>query len=121
MIRDRDGAWRAFRAIGRTRGGDRRSLKDYMHFSAKGREPATARRPGRMTGTPGRAAGPFGERYIIIPGPTAPTVPGRGQPGAWASNQPKPAAGRGLGSKDRAIGDVGPWMRLRRALACQSC
>ena len=29
-------AWRAFRAIGWTWGGDWRSLKDYMHFSANG-------------------------------------------------------------------------------------
>jgi hypothetical protein len=36
MIRDADAAWRAFRAIGWTRGGDWRSLKDYMHFSANG-------------------------------------------------------------------------------------
>ena len=39
---------------------------------------------------PGRAAGPFGERSIAIPGPAAPTVAGRDQPGAWASNPPKP-------------------------------
>jgi len=36
MIRDGDAAWRAFRAIGWTWGGDWRSLKDYMHFSANG-------------------------------------------------------------------------------------
>ena len=36
MIRDADAAWRAFRAIGWTWGGDWRSLKDYMHFSANG-------------------------------------------------------------------------------------
>ena len=37
MIRDGDAAWRAFRVIGWTWGGDWRSLKDYMHFSANGR------------------------------------------------------------------------------------
>ena len=36
MIRAGDAAWRAFRAIGWTWGGDWRSLKDYMHFSANG-------------------------------------------------------------------------------------
>ena len=36
MIRDEDAAWRAFRAIGWTWGGDWHSLKDYMHFSADG-------------------------------------------------------------------------------------
>ncbi len=36
MIRDEDAAWRAFRAIGWTWGGDWHSLKDYMHFSANG-------------------------------------------------------------------------------------
>ena len=36
MIKDGDAAWRAFRAIGWTWGGDWRSLKDYMHFSANG-------------------------------------------------------------------------------------
>ena len=36
MIRDGDAAWRAFHAIGWTWGGDWRSLKDYMHFSANG-------------------------------------------------------------------------------------
>ena len=36
MIRDQDAAWRAFRSIGWTWGGDWRSLKDYMHFSANG-------------------------------------------------------------------------------------
>ena len=36
MIREGDAAWRAFRAIGWTWGGDWRSLKDYMHFSANG-------------------------------------------------------------------------------------
>ena len=36
LIRDGDAAWRAFRAIGWTWGGDWRSLKDYMHFSANG-------------------------------------------------------------------------------------
>jgi D-alanyl-D-alanine carboxypeptidase-like protein len=36
IIRDGDAAWRAFRAIGWTWGGDWRSLKDYMHFSANG-------------------------------------------------------------------------------------
>jgi len=36
MIRDGDVAWRAFRGIGWTWGGDWRSLKDYMHFSANG-------------------------------------------------------------------------------------
>ena len=36
MIRYGDAAWRAFRAIGWTWGGDWRSLKDYMHFSANG-------------------------------------------------------------------------------------
>ena len=36
MIREEDAAWRAFRAIGWTWGGDWHSLKDYMHFSANG-------------------------------------------------------------------------------------
>jgi D-alanyl-D-alanine carboxypeptidase len=36
MIKDGDAAWRAFHAIGWTWGGDWRSLKDYMHFSANG-------------------------------------------------------------------------------------
>lgn len=36
MIRAGDAAWRAFRAIGWIWGGDWRSLKDYMHFSANG-------------------------------------------------------------------------------------
>jgi hypothetical protein len=36
MIREGDAAWRAFRSIGWTWGGDWRSLKDYMHFSANG-------------------------------------------------------------------------------------
>jgi hypothetical protein len=36
MIKDGDAAWRAFRAIGWTWGGDWRSPKDYMHFSANG-------------------------------------------------------------------------------------
>ena len=36
MIRKGDAAWRAFRAIGWAWGGDWRSLKDYMHFSANG-------------------------------------------------------------------------------------
>lgn len=36
MITAGDAAWRAFRAIGWTWGGDWRSLKDYMHFSANG-------------------------------------------------------------------------------------
>ena len=36
MIKDGDAAWHAFRAIGWTWGGDWRSLKDYMHFSANG-------------------------------------------------------------------------------------
>jgi D-alanyl-D-alanine carboxypeptidase len=36
MIKDGGAAWRAFRAIGWTWGGDWRSLKDYMHFSANG-------------------------------------------------------------------------------------
>ena len=36
MISEGDAAWRAFRAIGWTWGGDWRSLKDYMHFSANG-------------------------------------------------------------------------------------
>jgi D-alanyl-D-alanine carboxypeptidase-like protein len=36
MIREQDAAWRAFHAIGWTWGGDWRSLKDYMHFSANG-------------------------------------------------------------------------------------
>jgi poly-gamma-glutamate synthesis protein (capsule biosynthesis protein) len=36
MITEADAAWRAFRAIGWTWGGDWRSLKDYMHFSANG-------------------------------------------------------------------------------------
>jgi hypothetical protein len=36
MISDGDAAWRAFRAISWTWGGDWRSLKDYMHFSANG-------------------------------------------------------------------------------------
>jgi hypothetical protein len=36
MIKEGDAAWRAFRAIGWTWGGDWRSLKDYMHFSANG-------------------------------------------------------------------------------------
>ena len=36
LIRDGDAAWRAFRASGWTWGGDWRSLKDYMHFSANG-------------------------------------------------------------------------------------
>lgn len=35
-IRDGDAAWRAFRAIGWTWGGNWHSLKDYMHFSANG-------------------------------------------------------------------------------------
>jgi poly-gamma-glutamate synthesis protein (capsule biosynthesis protein) len=37
MIQDGDAAWRAFRAIGWTWGGDWVSRKDYMHFSANGR------------------------------------------------------------------------------------
>jgi poly-gamma-glutamate synthesis protein (capsule biosynthesis protein) len=36
MIREGDAAWDAFRAIGWTWGGDWRSPKDYMHFSANG-------------------------------------------------------------------------------------
>jgi hypothetical protein len=36
MIAHGDAAWRAFHAIGWTWGGDWRSLKDYMHFSANG-------------------------------------------------------------------------------------
>lgn len=36
MIREGDAAWRAFRFVGWTWGGDWRSLKDYMHFSANG-------------------------------------------------------------------------------------
>ena len=36
IIRDSDAAWRAFRDIGWTWGGDWRSPKDYMHFSANG-------------------------------------------------------------------------------------
>lgn len=36
MIRDGDAVWRAFRSIGWSWGGDWRSLKDYMHFSANG-------------------------------------------------------------------------------------
>ena len=36
MIRDGDAAWRAFHATGSTWGGNWRSLKDYMHFSANG-------------------------------------------------------------------------------------
>ena len=36
MIREGDAAWSAFRSIGWTWGGDWRSLKDYMHFSANG-------------------------------------------------------------------------------------
>jgi D-alanyl-D-alanine carboxypeptidase len=36
MITEGDAAWQAFRAIGWTWGGDWRSLKDYMHFSANG-------------------------------------------------------------------------------------
>ena len=36
MITEGDAAWRAFRDIGWTWGGDWRSLKDYMHFSANG-------------------------------------------------------------------------------------
>jgi hypothetical protein len=36
MITEGDAAWRAFRSIGWTWGGDWRSLKDYMHFSANG-------------------------------------------------------------------------------------
>ena len=36
IIRDGDAAWRAFRDIGWTWGGDWRSPKDYMHFSANG-------------------------------------------------------------------------------------
>ena len=36
MIREGAAAWRAFRTIGWTWGGDWRSLKDYMHFSANG-------------------------------------------------------------------------------------
>ena len=36
MITDGGAAWRAFRAIGWPWGGDWRSLKDYMHFSANG-------------------------------------------------------------------------------------
>ena len=36
MISEGDAAWRAFRAMGWTWGGDWRSLKDYMHFSANG-------------------------------------------------------------------------------------
>ena len=36
MIREGDAAWRAFRGIGWTWGGDWRSLKDFMHFSANG-------------------------------------------------------------------------------------
>jgi hypothetical protein len=36
MIRDGDAGWRAFRAVGWAWGGDWRSLKDYMHFSANG-------------------------------------------------------------------------------------
>ncbi len=36
MISEGDAAWCAFRAIGWTWGGDWRSLKDYVHFSANG-------------------------------------------------------------------------------------
>ena len=36
MISEADAAWRAYRAIGWTWGGDWRSLKDYMYFSANG-------------------------------------------------------------------------------------
>ena len=36
IITEGDAAWRAFRSIGWTWGGDWRSLKDYMHFSANG-------------------------------------------------------------------------------------
>ena len=36
MIKEGNAAWRAFRAIGWTWGGDWRTLKDYMHFSANG-------------------------------------------------------------------------------------
>jgi hypothetical protein len=53
------------------------------------------------------------------------TAAGRDRPcgraSTRASSRPKPTAGCDLGSKARSLVTFGPWVRLRRALACQPC